>query len=80
MEQEFMDMLMFLVPYLITFGIGSFAAYYGIFKGRFHQFVVVMKTIDDALYDDKITEEEFRAIFEAVKKLIAPEVPAKPKK
>ena len=39
-------------------------------RKRLHDIRLLIETVDDALYDDNINEEEFRKIFEAAKQVI----------
>ncbi len=64
--------LLGIVATLLSFAFGILArqpAYQNI-KSKFSLSKEFVTQIDDALYDDKVTEEEFRKIFDAGKKLI----------
>ena len=54
-----------------TIVVGLVAGYklYAKFKKKLGAIVVALSEVDKALYDDKVTEEEFRTIFEAFKKV-----------
>lgn len=43
--------------------------FFALFRLRLSQIRKVIDRLDDALYDDKVTEEEYRGIWEAVKAL-----------
>ncbi|MCK5612419.1 hypothetical protein KAR91_61675 [Candidatus Pacearchaeota archaeon] len=58
-----------IIVLLAFFGIGIGTSY-AVFKAKLHQIRTFLDTVDDAVYDDDITEEEFRRSFEAFKKLV----------
>jgi len=61
-----------IIATLISFAVGMLArqpAYQKV-KGKFSQSREFLTQIDDALYDDKVTDEEFRKIFDSGKKLV----------
>jgi len=54
----------------LEFLLGMFAgalAVYAVVKYRLHQVRQLLDVVDDALYDDKVSDEEFAAIWKAVK-------------
>jgi len=53
-----------------VFGILAKQPQYQKVKSKFSQSKEFLTQIDDALYDNKVTEEEFRKIFDAGKKLV----------
>ena len=54
------------LQFLLGLVSGGIATYL-IVKYRLRQVRVLLDEVDDALKDDKVSEEEFRAIFAAVK-------------
>jgi hypothetical protein len=50
--------------------VATFFFAWGIFKRKLRTIREAIDTLDDALYDDKITEDEYRAIWEKFKKII----------
>jgi oligoendopeptidase F len=40
------------------------------FKSKLHDVRQFIDTLDDALYDDKVTEQEYRAIWELFQKIV----------
>ena len=54
---------------MISTAMGAAVYHYTIFKKRIHAIAEAFKIIDEALYDDKVTEAEFRAAYEACKKV-----------
>lgn len=64
--------LLGIIATLVSFAIGILSrqpAYQKV-KLKFSQSKEFLTQIDDALYDNKVTEEEFRKIFDSGKKLI----------
>ena len=59
MEIEIIDIL----KILALIGAGGFGAYYSIFRRKLSAIRGFIDAVDDALYDDKVTEEEFRKIW-----------------
>ena len=57
------EVLAKILPYLISLGIGAFAGW-ELVKTKIHELAEFFKTVDEALYDDAVTEKEFRAIWE----------------
>ena len=53
----------------LGFVAGAVATYL-VVKARIRQFRQLVDIVDDALVDDKVSEAEFRAIFDAFKRLI----------
>ena len=51
--------------------IGGGLAAYAVFKYRLHQVRVAIDAVDDAVVDDKVTEDEFRKIWDAFKTIIS---------
>lgn len=64
--------LLAIIATLISFAIGILSRQpsYEKAKSKFSQSKEFLVQIDDALYDNKVTEEEFRKIFDAGKKII----------
>jgi len=60
--QDF-EVLAKILPYLVTLGIGAFAGW-ELVKTKIHELAEFFKTVDEALYDDAVTENEFRVIWE----------------
>jgi len=52
----------------VLIGVGG--TYFLVFKKKLKQFRRFIDNVDDALYDNTVTEEEFRKIYEAGKALI----------
>jgi len=53
--------------------VGSIAGatiYWQRFKTKLSQVRQLIEVVDDALYDNKVTEKEYQAIWEAVKRLL----------
>lgn len=57
------EVLAKILPYLISLGIGAFAGW-ELVKTKIHELAEFFKTVDEALYDDAVTEKEFRSIWE----------------
>jgi len=57
------EVLAKILPYLVSLGIGAFAGW-ELVKTKIHELAEFFKTVDEALYDDAVTEKEFRAIWE----------------
>ena len=57
------EVLAKILPYLLSLGIGAFAGW-ELVKTKIHELAEFFKTVDEALYDDAVTEKEFRAIWE----------------
>jgi len=57
------EVLAKILPYLLSLGIGAFAGW-ELVKTKIHELAEFFKTVDEALYDDAVTENEFRAIWE----------------
>ena len=55
--------------WLVGLVAGGLAAY-AIFRYRLHQIRKLIDALDDAVTDDKVTEEEFRIIYELVREII----------
>ena len=62
-EIQVFEVLAKILPYLVTLGIGAFAGW-ELVKTKIHELAEFFKTVDEALYDDAVTEKEFRAIWE----------------
>jgi hypothetical protein len=62
-----------LLPLLATFLLGLIGsvAYWAKFKTRLHAVRNFVDAVDESIYDDKITEQEFRTTWEAGKKIIS---------
>ncbi len=63
-EVQVFEVLAKILPYLISLGIGTFAGW-ELVKRKIHELAEFFKTVDEALYDDAVTEKEFRAIWES---------------
>ena len=50
--------------------IGAGGTYYLIAKKKIGEFRKLVDAVDDAVYDDKVTEEEFRKMYQSAKALI----------
>ena len=59
-----------IVAIIIAAG-GSSLATYIVFKHKLRAFRELIDELDDALYDNKVTEEEFRRLWEKFKALIS---------
>ena len=57
------EVLAKILPYLVSLGIGAFAGW-ELVKTKIHELAEFFKTVDEALYDDAVTEAEFRNIWE----------------
>ncbi|MEM2697957.1 MAG: hypothetical protein QXF17_01410 [Ignisphaera sp.] len=64
------DVLTAIISLLIAIG-GTAASMYFYFKSKLHAFRKFVDELDDALYDDKISEDEFRSLWERFKALIS---------
>jgi hypothetical protein len=62
-EIQVFEVLAKILPYLVSLGIGAFAGW-ELVKTKIHELAEFFKTVDEALYDDAVTENEFRAIWE----------------
>ncbi len=49
---------------LIIFLAGSYGSYYLVFKKKLSEFRACIESVDDALKDDKVSEEEFRITWD----------------
>jgi hypothetical protein len=65
------------LQFLLGLVSGGFAIYL-IVKYRLHQARKFLDLVDDAIYDDKVSEDEFRAIWEAGKDIVYGKPPAPP--
>jgi len=66
--EDFIFPLAFIIaPFLFA----ALGAKFGFAKSKIKQLRVFFTDIDDALYDDKVTEEEFRKIFESGRNLLS---------
>jgi len=68
----FSPQLFGIIATILSFVIGLLAKHpqYQKVKSKISQSKEFLTQIDDALYDPKVTDEEFRKIFDAGKKLI----------
>jgi hypothetical protein len=57
------EVLAKILPYLVSLGIGAFAGW-ELVKTKIHELAEFFNVVDEALYDDAVTEKEFRAIWE----------------
>ena len=57
------EVLAKILPYLVSLGIGTFAGW-ELVKTKIHELAEFFNVVDEALYDDAVTEKEFRAIWE----------------
>lgn len=57
------EVLAKILPYLISIGIGAFAGW-ELVKIKVRKLAEFFTAVDEALYDDVITEKEFRRIWE----------------
>jgi len=62
-EIQVFEVLAKILPYLVTLGIGAFAGW-ELVKTKIHELAEFFNVVDEALYDDAVTEKEFRAIWE----------------
>lgn len=58
------------ISYGITALIGSFTAYYTVFRRKLNKFRKFIDMLDDANADNNITAEEFTGIFKSGKELL----------
>ena len=63
-----MELITEYAPWLLT-GLLSVAGY--LFKGKYDQFKITIKTFCDMIEDDKITPEEMNQFMTEAKKLIS---------
>jgi uncharacterized ion transporter superfamily protein YfcC len=63
------DIIVLIINTVIT-AVATFFLTWGVFKRKLHTIREAIDTLDDALYDNKITEDEFRAIWEKSKKIV----------
>lgn len=56
----------------IVGAIGASLVVWNKFKSRLSQIRKLIDTLDDALYDNKVTEKEYREIWESFKAIIEP--------
>ena len=54
-------------------GITASAVAWAKFKTKFSEIRKFIDTLDDALYDNKVTENEYRELWESFKAVIEPE-------
>lgn len=57
------------IIWLLGFVPAALAGYV-VFKYRLHQARKLVDALDDAVYDDKVTEDEFLRIYEAIREFI----------
>jgi len=62
-EIQVFEVLAKILPYLVSLGIGAFAGW-ELVKTKIHALAEFFKTVDEARYDDAVTEKEFRDIWE----------------
>ena len=62
-EIQVFEVLAKILPYLVSLGIGAFAGW-ELVKTKIHELAEFFNVVDEALYDDAVTEKEFRAIWE----------------
>ena len=62
-EIQVFEVLAKILPYLVTLGIGAFAGW-ELVKTKIHELAEFFNVVDEALYDDAVTESEFRTIWE----------------
>ncbi|MEM4321094.1 MAG: hypothetical protein QW475_04565 [Candidatus Nitrosocaldus sp.] len=55
---------------IISTAVAASFVYYIRFKRKLKAFREFIDLLDDALYDDRITEEEYRALWDKFKRLI----------
>ncbi len=56
----------------IVGGIAASAAAYARFKAKLKQIREFIDTLDDALYDNEISEKEYRGVWESFKAIFEP--------
>ncbi|MEM3034774.1 MAG: hypothetical protein QXL23_03965 [Candidatus Nitrosocaldus sp.] len=60
--------LTYMLPMLAGGAVGIYS--YHAFKKRLHTVRQFLDVLDDALYDDRISEEEFRTLWSRFKRMI----------
>jgi len=60
------------ISVVVTFAVVLLASwrYWGRFKAKLKAIREFIDELDDALYDDKISEEEYRKLWEKFKKIV----------
>ncbi|MFN4337389.1 MAG: hypothetical protein ACK4FV_07460 [Candidatus Nitrosocaldus sp.] len=66
--ETLLSSLTYILPTLAGGVIGIYSYY--AFKKRLHAVRQFLDALDDALYDDKISEEEFRTLWSKFKQMI----------
>lgn len=56
----------------IVGAIGASLAVWNKFKSKLNQIRKFVDTLDDALYDNKVTEKEYQEIWESFKSIVDP--------
>ncbi len=73
MQMEYTEIINLAIP-ILSFAVGWVARYYAYIyansKKKIRSIRELVDNVDDALYDDKVNEEEFRKIFESAKAVI----------
>lgn len=64
-----LETILSIAPYIVMVLIGAGGSYYVIFKGKLGKLRKAIDTVDDALKDDAVNNEEFVKIFEDFKEL-----------
>ena len=68
-----MQLLINLAPTIATLALGILSGVFGhyvLVKGKLHQFRHFIDSIDTAVTDDRVSEEEFREVYDAARAFI----------
>ena len=59
-----------IIGFLVGYLIGRYNKQYQVFKKKYEDVMAVLKAIEIALQDDKVTKEELKDIYEKLKKVL----------
>lgn len=69
-EEQFLNMLFLIGSFVVGWVARYYAYLYANSKKKIRSMRQLIDNVDDALYDDKVNEEEFQKIFESAKAVI----------
>ncbi len=65
-----LETILSLAPYIVMLIVGVSGSYYIVFKGKLGKLRKAIDSVDDALKDDAVSDEEFVKIFGDFKELV----------